>query len=455
MMKKILLTTLLGMLTITSQAVSFDNERYSEWMTASEMARITNPCCLSTRTSTPKWNYDGAVELEAMLDTYLCYPEGNDTIKRYAGRFAQFMISGDGAIYGYKLSDYTLDRVRPGRLMLKLYDLNHRPQDSLAIETLMKQLDTHPRTKAGPWWHKKTYHDQVWLDGIYMGLPFYVMAAPRFRADRLQAYYDDAVRQLAVADSCTYDAQTDLWKHGWDESRTLFWADAVTGKSLHSWGRAMGWNAMAIVEMLDELPQGYAGRDTLTAIFRHFMSSVVRCQDKESGVWRNVLDVTDSRNYLEATCSAMFTYCLLKGARLGYLDNTYLKAGLTAYQGMLKQFVKRNADGTISLSQCCSAAGLGPESTPSRDGSFEYYISEAIVTNDPKGVGPFIWASLEMERLGYTVGNLAAIKDIPFSPVKKTDNVYSPTGSLLGKANTFSPAKGLFIMDGRKVLIRK
>src|SRR5574344_2784025 len=150
-MKKIPFLACLLMMTATNNAISAEYNRYSEWMIASEMTRFPDPNCLSSRTSTPKWNYDGAVELESMLDTYLLYPNGNDAIKKYADGFADFMISADGSIYGYKLSDYTLDRVRPGKVILKLYDLNHRAQDSLAIEMLMKQLDTHPRTKAGPW----------------------------------------------------------------------------------------------------------------------------------------------------------------------------------------------------------------------------------------------------------------------------------------------------------------
>mgnify|MGYP003590445067 CR=1 FL=1 len=452
-MKKILFLLSLLMLATIDIAYGADYNHYSEWMVASEMARFPNSNCLSSRTSTPKWNYDGAVELESMLDTYLLYPNGNDAIKKYADGFADFMISADGSIYGYKLSDYTLDRVRPGKVILKLYDLNHRAQDSLAIEMLMKQLDTHPRTKAGPWWHKKTYHDQVWLDGIYMGLPLYVMAAPRFRADKLKAYDDDAVMQFVVADSCTYDETTDMWKHAWDESRTLFWADKNTGRSQHSWGRAMGWYAMSLIEVLDELPQGYVGRDTLISIFRHYMSSVVKCQDEESGVWHDVLDVTDSRNYLESTCSAMFTYCLLKGVRLGYLDDSFKAYGLRAYEGLLEKFVKKNSDGTITLTNCCSAAGLGPESNTKRDGSFEYYISEPVVDNDPKGVGPFIWASLEMERLGYTVRRTSTPVDKVSAPsASSKNNVYSLSGSLAGKSISSCRRKGVYIVGGKKVV---
>ena len=452
-MKRILLWALLLAPMVSTGASGGEYEHYSEWMTASEMGRITDPCCLSTRTSTPKWNYDGAIELEAMLDTYERYPAANEAIKKYADRYAEFMIADDGGIYGYKMEDYTLDRVRPGMVILRLYRLNRRQQDSLAVETLLDQMDTHPRTKAGPWWHKLLYHDQVWLDGLYMGLPVRMAAARQFRPAEAADYCRDAVRQLAATDSCTYDSATDLWRHGWDESRTLFWADKTTGRSQHAWGRAMGWYAMALMEVLDELPADDEGRDTLISIFRHCMTSVVKCQDKESGVWHDVLDVTDSRNYLEATCSAMFTYALLKGARLGYLDATCQAAGIRAYRGLVSQFVRRNTDGTISLRRCCSAAGLGPESNTSRNGSFEYYISESIVTDDPKGIGPFIRASLEMERMGYTVDNLNEHTGIAVHTAEADGRTYTLGGCLTDSHGQTPLRSGIYIRNGKKVAV--
>ena len=161
---------------------------------------------------------------------------------------------------------------------------------------------------------------------------------------------------------------------------------------------------MAMVEILDVLPQDYAQRGELIEMFQKAMASVVKYQDKKSSVWYDVLDVKDPRNYLESTASAMFTYCLLKGARLGYLDKSYMETGKKAYAGLLKEFIRVNPDKTISLTKCCSVSGLGPADKPRRDGSFDYYMSEPIRDNDAKGVGPFIWASLEMERMGFTTG---------------------------------------------------
>lgn len=209
----------------------------------------------------------------------------------------------------------------------------------------------------------------------------------------------------------TYDEATGLWKHAWDETHSQFWADPQTGRSKHSWARAMGWYSMAMLEVLDVLPEDYARRDEVISIFRKAMTALVKCQDKQTGLWYDVLDVNDPRNYLEATASSMFSYCLLKGYRMGYLtDEKFQKAGAKGYNGIIKNFIRVNADSTISLTRCCEVSGLGPGPGPyvkkpnyRRDGSFDYYMSEPIRDNDGKGIGPFIWASLEMEQAGLPV----------------------------------------------------
>ncbi len=376
---------------------------YSEWLTASEMQRVPHPYNLDF-SSKPRWSYVMGIELESFLDTWHTYD--NDKIMDYLKEYPEKMIDSKGDITGYKYSDFNLDNVRTGRFILRMYNLEPSPKDSIAIATLFKQLENQPRTKEGVWWHKEIYAWQVWLDGIFMGLPFYTMAAPQLRPGQERDYYEDAVDQITKTDQRTYDASTRLWKHAWDETHSIFWADAETGLSQHTWARALGWFTMAMVEILDVLPHDYERRNEVVELFRKAMASVVEYQQEESGVWYDVLDVDDPRNYLEATASSMFAYCLLKGARLNYLDSTYLDAGIKAYKGIVREFIKEEGDGTISLTRCCKVSGLGPESNPKRDGSFDYYMSEPIRSNDAKGVGPFIWASLEMEQMGYTVQNL-------------------------------------------------
>jgi unsaturated rhamnogalacturonyl hydrolase len=237
----------------------------------------------------------------------------------------------------------------------------------------------------------------MWLDGLYMGAPFLAGYAGRFGEP---SAFDDVVRQFVLMEKRARDERTGLLFHGWDESRQQTWADPKTGRSPSFWGRAMGWYAMGLVEALDELPRDHPGRAALVAILRRLADAALRVQDGRSGVWYQVLDQGGRPgNYLEASVSTMFAFALLKGARLGYLDARHGEAGRRAYDGVLKEFIEVGKDGLVSIHRVCQVAGLGgdPERERYRDGSFEYYVGERIRSNDPKAVGPFIFASLERE----------------------------------------------------------
>jgi len=238
--------------------------------------------------------------------------------------------------------------------------------------------------------------------------------------------YDDAVDQLSITYNRTFDPKTSLNRHAYDENRNMFWADKETGLSQHCWGRAQGWYTMALIEVLDAVPADYARRSELIELLQKDFDAILKWQDKQSGLWYQVMDSPGREgNYLESTCSAMFTYALLKAYRKGYVGTKYRDAGIKAYRGIINNFIKVNDDETVSLTHCCAVAGLGPGISPEveaalkrinpkaqakenkrRDGSYNYYLSEQIRDNDAKGIGPFIWASLEMEQMGFTTDNV-------------------------------------------------
>ncbi len=409
-------------------------QHYSEWLTYSEMKRVPESYLLDF-SKEPKWSYVMGIELEGMLDTYLRY--GGDDILKYCKMYTDKMIAENGDITGYNILDYNLDNIRTGHFVTRMYQNWPEAKNLLAMQTMMKQLQDQPRTIADKvFWHKAIYAYQVWLDGIFMGLPFRVLTAPIMektqkarknrKAPTTQSIYDDAVNQLNITYQRTLDLKTGLNRHAYDETRKTFWADKETGLSQHCWGRAQGWFTMALIEVLDALPEDYTRRGEVIDLLKKDFDAILKWQDKKSGLWYQVMDSPKREgNYLESTCSAMFTYALLKAYRKGYVDSQYRDAGIKAYKGMIKNFIKVHADKTISLTQCCSVAGLGPAATPEveaamkqinpkgqvkenkkRDGSYEYYLSEPIRDNDAKGVGPFLWASLEMEMMGYTTENL-------------------------------------------------
>ena len=399
-------------------------QHYSEWLTYSEMQRVPKSFLLDFSTK-PKWSYVMGIELEGMLDTYLTY--GGEAIRQYCQEYTDTMINPKGDIRGYDILDYNLDNIRTGHFVTRMYNLYPEPKNKIAINTMMKQLQNQPRTIADKvFWHKAIYAYQVWLDGIFMGLPFRCLtAATQLKPKEAVKIYDDAVNQLKITYQRTLDPKTGLNRHAYDETRDAFWSDNETGLSQHCWGRAQGWYSMALIEVLDALPEDYSRRGEVLDLLQKDLDAVIKWQDAKTGTWYQVMDSPEREgNYLESTCTAMFAYVLLKAYNKGYLGEQYRDAGIKAYKGLIKNMIRVNADKTISLTNCCSVAGLGPAATPQvieamkkinpkgsvkenkrRDGSYTYYLDEPIRDNDAKGVGPFIWASLEIEKLGYNVNN--------------------------------------------------
>ena len=339
-----------------------------------------------------KWDYCHGLELGAMMDVYDRY--GDRKFFDYALAYADTMVNEDGSIKKYKLTDYSLDRVNSGKILFRIYEQTKDVKYKKALDLLRSQFDGQPRNDDGGFWHKKIYPHQMWLDGLYMGVPF--LAEYAYRNSRPELY-QEVIKQIKLVAQHTYDPENGLYRHACDVSKTEKWADPRTGQSQHCWGRAMGWYAMAIVDALDFIPLHEEGRDSVLAILDNIAVQVKRLQSPE-GVWYQVLDKSgELGNYLESSCSAMFIYTLFKAVRKGYLDESYLQVARRGYEGFLKEFVKVDGKGLVTVTKACAVAGLGGKNY--RMGDYTYYINETIRDNDPKAVGPFILASLEWERL--------------------------------------------------------
>lgn len=376
-----------------------DIEPYSVKMIMSEMARNQDGTYLDGRNGQLKWNYTTGLELKSFIDA--SYRYDLPWVVDYVRHWADTMTTPEGKIHTYKKSNYNVDHICPARIFFDFHDM-YGKQDKRyrrVIRTISEQVVDQPRTKSGEFWHKQIYPHQVWLDGFYMALPFYAEHTKRFAPkDQKEALYDDIVHQFVEGAKNTYDPATGLFRHAWDESKSMFWCNPDTGLSDHAWGRACGWFAVALVEVLDYLPANYEDRNKLIGLLNYFLEVLPKWADKESGMWYQVIDSPAREgNYQEATCSIMFTYAFLKGLRMGYIDESHKEYILGLYPKFLKKFVKENPDGTISITDCCSVGGLGGKQM--RRGDFAYYLSEPIIDNDCKGVGPFIWASLEWEAM--------------------------------------------------------
>ncbi|GAA4159535.1 glycoside hydrolase family 88 protein [Chryseobacterium ginsenosidimutans] len=371
------------------------NLKWSERMLLSEMHRFPESWMIDFSKS-PKWTYPTAIVLDAAEKIY--EKTGKKEYYNYITSFGDKLIQEDGTILTYELDKYNIDFLNSGNVLLYLYEKEKKEKYLKALKTLRSQIDGQPRTSEGGFWHKKIYPNQMWLDGLYMGEPFYTHYTKDFvtGADADKAY-NDIINQFDLIQKHLLDKKTGLLYHAWDESKEQAWANKETGQSPNFWSRAMGWYGMAMVDVLDYLPKDHPGRAKLISYIKSYTDALIKVQDKETGLWYQVLDKGGEKgNYLEATGSSMFVYTIMKSVNNGYLPKSYKAAAKKGYDGIIKNLITVDENGVVNLNKCCAVAGLGGK--PYRDGSYEYYVNEEIRSNDAKGTGPFILASLEFEK---------------------------------------------------------
>lgn len=341
------------------------------------------------------WHYENGLVLAALLA--VGRRTGDGRYARFVKECLGALVDEEGSILGYDLEEYNVDQINPGKLLFEFTRGDDGPRYERALRTLRSQFDGHPRTSNGCYWHKRIYPHQVWLDGLYMQGPFLARWAREFGEPGL---FDEVVRELLLTEQVTRDSRTGLLRHAWDESRTQAWSDPETGRSPHVWGRAVGWYAMALVDVLDFIPADHGGTAELREVVRRLADAVARVQDGQSGLWFQILDHPDrTGNYLESSCSSMFVYFSRKAIRLGLLDERrFASVADRGFRGLVREKLRSDEAGNLHLADVCKVGGLG--GNPYRDGSFEYYMSEPVVADDYKGVGPFILAALEEGEAG-------------------------------------------------------
>ncbi len=390
-MKRFVSTLVIALIcALTVCTVRAQSPAWSERMAATAMTRWQNSW--STDPARPeRWSYEQGVLLKGIENVWLNTADGKyfNFIQHSIDRF----VNDDGTIKTYRLDEYNIDNINEGKLLLTLYRITEKEKYKKAADHLRAQLKTHPRTHEGGFWHKQIYPYQMWLDGLYMGEPFYAEYAATFHED---SAFDDIAKQFIWMEVHARDPKTGLIYHGWDESKQQRWANKQTGLSPEFWARAIGWYAMALVDTLDYFPEKHPQRGALIAILNRLAPALEKYQQPKSKLWYQIMDKPNEKgNYLEASAACMFVYALAKGVRRGYLPDRYLSVAQKGYQGILTQFIKTDANGQVNLEGTVGGAGLG--GNPYRDGSYQYYIGEKIVQNDPKGIGAFLMAASEIE----------------------------------------------------------
>jgi unsaturated rhamnogalacturonyl hydrolase len=415
-MRKISKIGIMVLFAFSVNSMHVSAQSLSEKMAATVMT-IWKDSLFSAPGRPARWTYDQAVILKGIEG--LWYKTGDAKYFNYMQKSMDFFVNDKGEIRTYKQSDYNIDNVLCGRVLLTLYNVTGKEKYYTAATTLRNQLKTQPRTNEGGFWHKKIYPYQMWLDGLYMGEPFYAEYAATFDE---HIAFDDIADQFTWMEKHARDPKTGLMYHGWDESKQQKWANPTTGLSPHFWARAMGWYGVALVDVLENFPKDHKRRDSLIAILKRFADAVKKVQDPATGLWYDILNMPTAKgNYFEASASSMFVITIAKGIRLGVLPASYLPIAKKGYDGIVKKFIETDATGQTNLNGTVSVSGLG--GTPYRDGSYEYYMSEKVIANDPKGVGAFIQAANEMElvpTLSVAKGKTVLLDDY-FNSEKKKD----------------------------------
>ena len=343
------------------------------------------------------WDYIDGCMILALLEFYKLRKE--DHFFEFSKNYISYRVEEDGTINGYSMDTWNLDNINEGKNLLTLYELTKEEKYRLAADRIFEQVVKQPRTPEGNFWHKEIYPNQVWLDGLYMVMPFYAKYANLFmdEAAKKEAYRD-IYSQFFNVEKIMRDEKTGLYYHCYDATKSMYWCDKATGLSRHFWLRALGWFSMAMLDCIDILDDKASEEHRhLEAMFRDFVDSLLKVQS-ESGMWYQLPVLAGrEKNYLETSGSSIFSYCILKGARLGLLSKDYIQYGKKAFKDICDRYLTEK-DGHMGLGGICLVAGLGGNTY--RDGSYEYYMSEPIVEDDAKGTAPFILAYLEMNRLG-------------------------------------------------------
>lgn len=342
------------------------------------------------------WNYIDGCMIKAILDLYAI--KGDKKFLDFADEFIDYFVQEDGSIASYDPAELNIDNVNAGKTLFELYKLTGKEKYRRAIETIYSQVKNQPRTKEGNFWHKLIYPYQVWLDGTYMGQPFYMQYEVEYNDCKNCM---DSYNQLMNVYELLRDKETGLYYHGYDSSRLSFWCDKETGLSKHFWLRALGWYSMALVDTISVMPDHMENEKAqLAKNYKELIDSMIKYQ-AEDGMWYQVVDMGEAvdkngkKNYLEASGSSIFAFSIMKAVRMGVLDESYFAYGEKAFYGVCNRYLSE-VDGELQLDGICLVAGLGPQDNRRRDGSFEYYLDEPIVSNDAKGVAPLVLAYIEI-----------------------------------------------------------
>lgn len=328
------------------------------------------------------FHYHQGVFLSGVEKTYeLC---GNEAYYQYIKDWVDSLIQDDGTISS--LDPGELDDIQAGILVYFLFYKTGEKKYRDALEKIYHMLQKFPRNNVGGLWHKVKCAEQMWLDGLYMAGPISTQCAKVFQDMKMR---DDVVFQAQLMREKTRDTQTGLWYHAWDSIKKQPWADQVTGCSSEFWGRSMGWVPVALLEDTDFFPAEYRGTEIFAEMVKELITTIVKYQDVESGLWYQVLDKgSNEGNWLESSCTCLFVSAICKAVRKGYVDRQYLTYAKKGYQGIIDRL--RYDNNGVIIDNICVGTGVC---------DYRNYCERPTSENDLHGVGAYLLMCTEAHRV--------------------------------------------------------
>jgi unsaturated rhamnogalacturonyl hydrolase len=332
------------------------------------------------------WGY--AVSLY-LYGQYLLYQRTRDkAYLDYIQGWIDHHVNDDGVI-DRKVT--ALDYMLPGNLLLILYRETKQEKYRKAAESIRQSFDSYPRSEDGGLWHAYSRQHQLWLDGMYMSMPFLVRYGKAFGDEKYA--YDEAVKQLLIYAKHLNDPASGLMFHAYDESGAQPWADPVTHHSAFFWCRAIGWFGMALIEVLQILPHAHAQREELIALVQQLTKAYAKYQDPATGRWFQIVDKpTIDGNWLETSSSSMYVYTIAKAVERRYIAKSFSRTACKGYRGVLSQ-LSLDAAGEAHIANICDGTNVG---------DLNYYLQRQRKTDDFHGLGAFLIMNEQMRRVGCT-----------------------------------------------------
>ena len=329
----------------------------------------------------PGWSYPVGLY---MFGQHLVYERtGDPRHLAYIREWAERLVTADGSV---DQTFDTLDSMMTGRVLNLLHAETGDERWRIAAKKIRDRLDTYPRTTDGGFWHSVRQEHQLWADGTFMVNPFLVEYG-RQHDDEAYAY-DEATHQLVVY--ADHLQQPDgILKHAYDEKRVQVWAAEDTGLAPESWCRAIGWYGVAMIHVLEIVPDDHPRRAELLQILRDLVAGFAKHQDPESGLWFEVVDRQDREdNWTETSCSSMYTFTIDRAVELGWVDDKYADVAERGYAGVLTR-ISRDSVGLTTLAGIVVGTNVG---------DYRYYIDRPRRNDDFHGLGAFLIMNEQLRR---------------------------------------------------------